>query len=142
MVAASQSAAKPTKTKKVTCHIMLIQQHAPSASAPGEDFGIVNCSGPFGKGVQHDTFTLMPKTQTSGNALLKFKAFFDTGTVSGVWRATYQFISATTATFTQRKVEWTRGTGAFKNVKGTGSGTGLLNGNLGTITQTLSISSI
>ena len=141
-VAAGTSVAKPKTSKKVTCHITLFQQQAPSASGPGVDFGFSNCSGPFGKGVQYDTFTLMPTSPSSGNAVLKFKAYYNNGTVSGVWKAVYQFTSSTTATFTQKKVEWTSGTGAFKHVSASGSGTGLLNGKIGTITQKLSVSKL
>jgi hypothetical protein len=129
------------KTETVKCHISLIRQSSPTASTPGEDFGFVTCSGPFGEGVQHDTFTLMPRTSTTGTATLKFKAYFDSGTVSGEWDATYVFTSASTGTFAQ-KVKWTSGTGAFKHVKGTGSGTGTQNGARSTVTQTIKVTGI
>jgi hypothetical protein len=129
------------KTETVKCHISLIRQSSPTASAPGEDFGFVTCSGPFGEGVQHDTFTLMPKTSSTGTATLKFKAYFDSGTVSGEWDATYVFTSATTGTFAQ-KVKWTSGTGAFKHVRGTGSGTGTQNGARSTVTQTIKVTGL
>ena len=141
-IAALPAVAKPKKGKTVKCNIVNFQQHAPSASGPGDDFGFINCSGPFGKGVQYDTFTLAPKTMTSGNAELKFKAYFNTGTVSGIWKATYQFTSTTTAIFTQKHVTWTGGTGAFKGVKATGSGTGMLDGKTGHVHQTLTLTSI
>jgi len=126
------------QTEKVSCHIILFLQHRPTASAPGLDFGLVKCSKPFGRGVQYDTFKLMPKTSTSGNALLRFKAYFDTGTVSGVWRATYRFTSSTRVLFKQ-KVTWSRGTGAFKNVRATGTSHGVQNGTHGVIDQVLTV---
>ena len=141
-VAAVPAVAASKSTLKVTCHIVNFQQALPSASGPGVDFGFVNCSGPFGKGVQYDTFTLSPKTPTSGNAELKFKDYFSTGTVSGVWKANYQFTSMTTATFNQKTVLWTKGTGAFKGVKAVGSGTGMLSGTTGHVKQTLSLSKL
>jgi len=141
---AQPGTAKPPKAKKteaIACNVRLLTQSFPTASAPGEDFGTISCSGPFGDGVQHDTFTLNPETPTTGTAELRFKAYFDHGTVSGVWRATYEFTSATTAIFDQR-VEWTGGTGRYKHVRGTGTGTGVQNGNVGTITQTINVSGI
>jgi hypothetical protein len=135
------AAAKKKKTRTVTCTIHLQTQSFPTASAPGEDFGFVDCSGPFGSGVQYDTFTLMPETATTGTAELRFKAYFDEGTVSGVWHADYEFTSETEGTFDQT-VEWTRGTGAFKHVKGTGTGTGQQSGNRGTITQTVTVTGL
>ena len=62
------------RAEKVACHIDLFIQHYPTASAPGQDFGLVKCSKPFGRGVQYDTFKLMPKTSTTGTAVLRFKA--------------------------------------------------------------------
>ena len=127
-----------TQTEKVSCHINLFLQHRPTASAPGLDFGLVKCSKPFGRGVQYDTFKLMPKTSTAGNAVLRFKAYFDTGTVSGVWQATYRFTSSRRVLFKQ-KVTWSRGTGAFKNVRATGTSHGVQNGTRGTIDQVLTV---
>ena len=138
-ILASDAPTAAAKNKlTVSCTIELRTQSFPTASAPGEDFGFVSCSGPFGSGVQHDTFTLMPETATTGTAELRFKAYFDEGTVSGVWRADYEFTSATEATFTQT-VTWTGGTGDFKHVTGTGTGVGHQSGNLGTITQTVRV---
>ena len=127
-----------TQTEKVSCHINLFLQHRPTASAPGLDFGLVKCSKPFGRGVQYDTFKLMPKTPTNGTAVLTFKAYFDTGTVSGVWHATYRFTSSTTVLFKQ-KVTWSRGTGAFKGVRATGTSQGVQRGTRGRIDQVLTV---
>ena len=140
-VAVGAPAAGAKKQRTVSWTIHLLTQSFPTASAPGEDFGFVDCSGPFGSGVQHDTFTLTPATATTGTAELRFKAYFDRGTVSGVWNATYEFTSATEGTFVQT-VTWTGGTGAFKHVRGTGSGTGAQSGNQGTITQTVAVTGL
>ena len=136
--------AKPAKAKRtatITCNLRLLIQSFPTASAPGEDFGTVSCSGPFGDGIQYDTFTLNPETPTTGTAELRFKAYFDRGTVSGIWRADYEFTGPTTAIFEQR-IEWTGGTGKFKHVRGTGTGTGVQEGLIGTVTQTLQLTGI
>ncbi|MEA2217674.1 MAG: hypothetical protein QOJ35_300 [Solirubrobacteraceae bacterium] len=129
------------KKKTVTCHFNVFIQSFPTATAPGLNFSVVRCSGPFGRGVQRDTFTLAPKTPTTGTAVLTFKAYFDTGTVSGVWRADYEFTSATSGTFKQ-KVTWSGGTGAFKHVRGTGSGTGLETGMRGTVDQRIAVTGL
>jgi hypothetical protein len=105
---------------------------------PGQDFGLVECSKPFGHGVQYDTFRLMPKTSTTGTAVLRFKAYFNTGTVSGVWRATYRYTSSTMGIFKQH-VTWDRGTGAFAHVRATGTSHGVQSGTHGTIDQVLKV---
>ena len=138
---AHADAAKGKQGVEVTCQIRSLVQSFPTASAPGEDFAFVNCSGPFGEGVHYDTFTLSPETATTGTAELHFKSYFDRGTVSGVWRATYEFTSPTSAVFDQ-SVEWTSGTGAFRHVRGTGSGTGILNGTIGEVTQTITVTGV
>ena len=132
-----------TKKKTITCTFNLSTQSFPTATAPGEDFGKVRCSSPFGNGLQYDTFTLMPAAAdpTTGKAELRFKAYFNTGTVSGVWRADYKFTSQTMGTFVQ-KVSWTKGTGRFRNVRGTGTGTGTQDGNKGTVKQTIKVTGL
>jgi hypothetical protein len=138
---ARTAVAAPQGAKTVHCRIHDFIQNFPSASRPGETFSLLRCSGPFGRGVQHATFTTTPKTATTGKAVLKFKAYFDTGSVSGVWRADYKFTSRTMGTFHQ-KVSWTGGTGAFKHIKATGTGTGIQNGMQGIVTQRLTVTGV
>jgi hypothetical protein len=133
--------AKSSATNKVRCHVEDHIQKFPTASSPGTVFSFVRCPAPFGHGIQHATFRLTPKTSTTGTAVLRFKAYFDTGTVSGVWRATYRYRNAKTAVFKQ-KVSWKGGTGAFKQVRATGHGTGVQRGFLGEINQVLTVSRI
>ena len=135
---APSAVAAPRGAKTVTCRIHDFIQNFPSTSVPGETFSLLRCSGPFGRGVQHATFTTTPKTSTTGKAVLKFKAYFDQGSVSGVWRADYKFTSRTMGTFHQR-VSWTGGTGAFMHVKATGTGKGIQNGMQGIVTQRLKV---
>jgi hypothetical protein len=126
-------------TKRIKCHVEDHIQKFPTASAPGTVFSFVRCPAPFGRGLQHATFRLTPKTSTSGTAVLRFKAYFDTGTVSGVWHATYRYTNAKTAVFKQ-KVTWAKGTAAFKHVSAAGTGTGVQRGFLGEINQVLTVS--
>jgi hypothetical protein len=137
-VGVATAGARGAHTEKVACHIDLFIQHYPTASRPGQDFGLVKCSKPFGRGVQYDTFRLMPKTPTTGTAVLRFKAYFDTGTVSGVWRATYRYTSATMGIF-QQHVTWSRGTGAFEHVRASGTSHGVQSGTHGKIDQVLMV---
>jgi hypothetical protein len=138
---AGAAGANGSGTKNVKCHVEDHIQKFPTGSSPGTVFSFVRCPEPFGHGIQHATFRLTPKTPTTGTAVLRFKAYFDTGTVSGVWRATYRYTNATTAMFKQ-KVNWTSGTGAFKQVRATGHGIGVQRGFLGEINQVLTVSGL
>jgi hypothetical protein len=133
--------ADASATKKVKCHIEDHIQRFPTASSPGTVFSFVRCPAPLGHGLQHATFRLTPKTSTTGKAVLKFKAYFDNGTISGVWHATYRYTNAKTAVFNQ-KVDWKRGTGAFKGVRATGTGIGKQRGFLGEINQVLTVTGL
>lgn len=129
-------------TKKIKCHVESHIQSFPKGSSPGTDFSFVNCSAPFGRGLQYSTFRLTPKTATTGAAVLRFRVFFETGSVAGVWRATYQFTDPSTGVFTQRQVTWGNGTGAFKHVRASGTGHGVLHGTLGQIHQVLTVTGL
>lgn len=138
---AGAAAANRSGTTNIKCHVEDHIQKFPTASSPGTVFSFVRCPAPFGRGIQHATFRLTPKTSTTGTAVLRFKAYFDTGTVSGVWRATYRYTNPTTAVFKQR-VNWTRGTAAFKQVRATGTGLGMQHGSLGEINQVLVVTGL
>jgi hypothetical protein len=130
--------ASPPDTIK--CHVEDHIQSFPTASSPGKVFSFVRCPAPFGRGISNATFRLFPKTSTTGTAVLRFKAYFNTGTVSGVWHATYRYTNPTTGLFDQ-KVTWTKGTGAFQHIKASGVGHGVQRGSLGEIDQTLTVTS-
>jgi len=132
MLGPDMAGATPKATKTV-CHFHLLRQ----GSSP-TDFGFADCPAPFGQGVQYDTFTMSPETPTTGTAVLKFKAYYDDGTVSGVWDAKYQLTSADSGIF-RDKIHWTRGTGAFDHVRGSGTGIGTLNGLRSMITDTVNV---
>jgi hypothetical protein len=139
-VAAGPAIAK-SRGQKVTCHSTNLVLRPATASAPGGIFGFVTCSGPFGKGVEYDTYTQSPKTSTTGTIVRKLKLYFNNGTVSGISKGTYQLTSPTTAIINQ-KVKWTSGTGVFKGIKAAGSGTARMNGANGMIKQTIFVSAI
>jgi hypothetical protein len=134
---AGSAGAQAPAGKKITCRVQLTALRFPSAKKPGVDYGMVSCPGPFGKGVQYDTFTFEPRTRTTGLATLTFKAYFDTGTVSGVWHASYG-PSGKFNKFVQ-KIRWNSGTGAFTHVRGSGKGIGFQTGNHSIATQTITV---
>src|SRR5262249_35824032 len=138
---ATNAGAVAGATKKFKCHVEDHIQKFPTATSPGTVFSFVRCPAPLGHGIQHATFRLTPKTSTTGTAVLRFKAYFDTGTGSGVWRATYRYTSPQTALFKQ-KVQWTSGTGAFTHIRATGSGVGLQRGFIGEINQVLVVTGL
>jgi hypothetical protein len=135
---AAAAGANRSGTKEIKCHVVSRIQMSPTKSSPGTSFDFVSCSAPFGRGLQYSRFRLTPKTSTTGTAVLHFIAFFDTGTVSGVWRASYRFTNPTTGLFKQ-EVTWASGTGALAHVRATGTGSGVLRGSLGQIHQVLRV---
>jgi hypothetical protein len=135
---AAAGGAQAAGGKTIKCRIELTALNFPTAAKPGVDYGMLSCPAPFGKGVQYDTFTFKPRTPKSGLATLVFRAYFDTGTVAGVWNASYG-PSGKENKFVQ-KIHWLSGTGAFANVRGTGNGIGFQTGNHSMATQTIEVS--
>jgi hypothetical protein len=118
-VGAGTSAAKPKKAKKVNCSYTLQTQGNPT-DLTGSDFGFVKCNKKFGKGVQYDTFTTTPTSQTAGSVTGAVTDYFDKGTARGTFDLTYTATSPTALTYTGT-FKITGGTGAFRKVRGTGA---------------------
>jgi hypothetical protein len=120
LVAVTATAATAGSAKKVkfTCTVRLQTLAAPGAS--GEDFGTVACTPVFGKGVQHDTITVTPTSQTTATGTGPFKAFFDTGTIHGTTKLAAGAPSGGVVTYTGT-LKFTGGTGAYKHVRGSGT---------------------
>jgi hypothetical protein len=124
-VGASQAAGAPQPAKpkgtKIACKVHLQEQDGTTATK-GEDFGTITCTKRFGEGVQHDTYTFAFSSPTAGTGTLKFKDYYDKGTVSGIWNLKAVVVGTTIDyTFT---VKLESGTGAYKGVKGSGKGIG------------------
>jgi hypothetical protein len=87
----------------------------------GFDLGFVACTGPFGAGVQSDSYKETVNGKT-GKITSKggFKDYYNTGTVHGVYKLSGKLSSATTGTF-KGSVAITGGTGAFKGASGGGT---------------------
>ena len=112
---ATATEAGAVKNAHVTCALALQTLAPPGASA--EDFGTVNCSSVFGKGVQHDTVTVTPTSQTTATVTGPFKQFFDTGTIHGTVALTANATSAGVVTY-RGMARISGGTGAFRHVRG------------------------
>jgi hypothetical protein len=85
----------------------------------GEDFGVLNCARPFGRGVQHNTSVLSPTSATTGTLKGSSTLFFARGTVRARFALNYTISGSTIRFAGAAKV--TGGTGTFKGVTGTGT---------------------
>ena len=103
------------KSTKVQCTSKTYNVSSPATS--GTTFAAVKCSKPFGAGVQQGTFAeSIAGTQISVTG--KFKNFYNNGTNHGTYKLSGTAGSGTiTAT---GSVKVTGGTGAYKNMTGTG----------------------
>ena len=117
--AAASTAATSSGATKVTCTFKIYNQTPTHLS--GFAFGYVNCSAPFGTGVQSSTYSATVNSKT-GAATNKgaYKNWFDAGTVHGTFSLRGQYTSPTAATF-KGTFTITGGTGAFKATKAKGT---------------------
>ena len=114
------STSATTAGTKVSCSVKITAvppagSLSDSATATkGTQFGYVSCGSPLGKGVQADTYTLTPKSATTGTVAGPFTEYFATGTITGKFSLN---VSGTkfTGTYTV-----TSGTAAFKGAGATG----------------------
>ncbi len=116
MVGVGGAMATPAaKTTKVHCTSKSYNVSSPSTS--GTTFATLKCSKPFGAGVQQGTFAeSIAGTKISVTG--KFKNFYDSGTNHGSYKLSGTVASGPiTAT---GSVKVTGGTGAYKNMTGTG----------------------
>lgn len=122
------AATKKPKAKKVTCNVVLfatIKQPAPTAG----NYGSAKCSRPFGRGVQEDTSTVKRSSPTSGTLTGPFRMSFDRGTIKGTFSIAFVTMLAPatyaiTGVLYKGVLRITKGTGAYRKVRGTGTVTG------------------
>ncbi len=127
-VVAAPAATKKPKARKVTCSLMLfatIKQPAPTAG----NYGSAKCSKPFGRGVQEDSSTVKRTSPTSGTFTGPFKLSFDRGTIRGTFSIAFVTMLAPvtyaiTGVLYKGVLKITKGTGAYRKVRGTGTVTG------------------
>lgn len=123
--AGAKEAQNSGSAKRISCTVKLSKQRDPSATQTGIDFAQITCSKPFGFGAQYDEFKLAPTgNPPSGTGFMNFKAYFDGGRVNGRWEVTFKATTKPCDFNFKIKAKFTGGTGAFKNVRGTGSGGG------------------
>ena len=113
--AAASTAATSSGATNTTCTYKIYNQTPTQLS--GFAFGYVNCSEPFGHGVQSSTYraTVNAKTGAATNRG-SYKNWFDDGTVHGTFSLRGQYTSPTAATF-KGTFTITGGTGAFRGAK-------------------------
>ena len=113
-VGAAMATLAVTKTK---IHCTSKSYNVSSPSTSGTEFASLKCSKPFGTGVQQGTFAeSIAGTQVSVTG--KFTNFYDAGTNHGSYKLSGTVSSGTiTAT---GSVKITGGTGAYRNMTGTG----------------------
>ena len=100
--------------KRATCSLKTVD--ADPAAINAEDFGVLKCSGPFGKGVQHNTGTLSPTSPTEGTLKGTSTLYFDEGTVRAAFSISYTLDGANITYGGTAKVRG--GTGAFEGITG------------------------
>lgn len=116
-LSATGVAAKPKMTK-VNCTLELFAQGAPNPS--GIHFGIPSCPGTFGTGLHHNSYTVTPTAPGQGTIAATFKNAYNLGTVRGTAAMTFAATSPGNIAYAGT-VRYTRGTGAYRKVRGTGT---------------------
>lgn len=121
------AASNKHKTKSVSCSLRLyatIEQPAPTAS----NVGTARCKKGLGSGMQRDSSTVTRSSPTTGSFDGRFKIFFNRGAISGTFHiayiATLGATDAITGVTYSGTLKITRGTAAYKKVRGTGTVTG------------------
>jgi hypothetical protein len=104
-----------------------------------EDFGTLECSRPFGTGVQHNTATQSPTSLTTGTLKGESRLFFKTGTVCATFSMHYTISGSSIAYAGTAKV--TGGTGTYKGISGSAKLTGSSadGGTHGTTTEKITV---
>jgi uncharacterized membrane protein len=127
-VVPAPAATKKAKAKKITCSLVLfatIKQPAPTAG----NYGSAKCSRPFGRGVQEDSSAVKRSSPTSGTLTGPFRMSFDRGTIKGTFSIAFVTMLAPatyaiTGVLYKGVLRITKGTGAYRKVRGTGTVTG------------------
>lgn len=87
----------------------------------GEVVGMISCGAPLGKGIQWVPYTETLSSTGAATAHGPFKAWFDTGTLSGTYKLAGKLVTGTSTLSGPAKV--TGGTGVYKGAHGTGTNT-------------------
>ncbi len=113
--------AKAKRVTQITCSLELSAQGPPQGTPPvTTSFGLVSCPRPFGDGVHYGTSTVTPTAPGQGTVAVRFKKYFDRGTITGTVAGTFAATSPMDIT-NKGAVTVTGGTGRFKHVRGSGA---------------------
>ncbi len=104
-------------TRQISCKAALVATKPPVDRA--ENFGTITCSAPLGKGVHHDSSTVVRSSQTAGSFSGPLKFFFNTGTLRGSYKMSFDVANKTITYDGTLKI--TSGTGDFSGVTGKGT---------------------
>ena len=121
--ASAAPATSAKKAKALTCGLEIFAQGPPQGTPPsGIQFGFTNCPRPLGRGVHYDAYTVMPAGPGQGAINGTFKNHYNRGTTSGTFAITFSASPTNPASITYTgTVTYTRGTGAFRRVRGGGT---------------------
>lgn len=109
----------------VTCNASLVAV-LPPRTTTAENFGTIDCSPVFGKGVQHDSsvVTGTPGNQLTGSFDGPFEQFFDNGKLAGHFHIDYTVNPSTRAISYKGMIAVDAGTGLYARTRGSGTLTG------------------
>jgi hypothetical protein len=135
--ATSSTRGAAAAAKTGTCTLKTVDI-APTA-VNGEDFGMLKCPAPFGKGVQHNTGRLTPTSATTGTLKGSSRLYFETGSVRATFSLKYELSGGKLILAGTAKV--VGGTGAFKGITGSVklTGSSLDGGTHATITEKIKV---
>jgi hypothetical protein len=131
--------AKPVRAGKPAICSLKTVDAAPTA-IDAEDYGSLRCSGPFGRGVQHNTGKLSPTSATEGTLKGTSTLYFDNGTVRASFSVAYT-LNGPSITYGGTATVL-GGTGAFKGITGSArlQGSSTDGGTHGSMTEKISYS--
>lgn len=120
VIPSAGAAAKAERVTHLSCALELSAQGPPQGMPPSANsFGLVSCPRPLGRGLHYSSATASPTGPGQGTVAVTFKKYFDRGTISGTVAGTFSAASPKNISYAGA-VRITRGTGAFRRVKGKG----------------------
>jgi hypothetical protein len=125
---APAAAKAKAQARNVSCGLVLFATIKQPASRAA-NYGSATCGTPFGRGVQSDSSTVKRTSPAAGTFTGPFKMSFDRGTISGSFSIAFVTMLAPatyaiTGVLYKGVLSVTKGTGAYRRVRGTGTVTG------------------
>ena len=121
LVVAGGAPAKSERRTTLDCSLSIFAQGPPQGTPPsGIQFGFAECPRPFGRGLHYSAYTVTPSGPGRGTIAGTFKNAYNRGTAGGTFTLMFSATSPTNITYAGT-VTYTRGTGAFSHVRGSGT---------------------